>query len=449
MSAAPKIEKTEAEKGFERFYDESRSGLPGNDWVCELRNQAIRQFGKLGLPHRRIEAWKYTDLRLLLKEALKPAGSELNKLSDTDLYQALGSDLHGLSAHMLVFVDGVYDEDNSFIISDEANQIFMTPLREVLDNPPDWFKQKFDKVNPPKDDPIVALNTAFMSDGAVIEILKEAKLKRPVHLIFVSTAPKGEAITERHFIHMEEGASATILESYVHLRSPNAQRNSVTEVSLAKGAKLNHIKFQHEGASATHLSNWMVSIGEAADYRGFQFTLGARLSRNGLNVSFDGAGAKGDISGIALLWDEQHADTTMNIIHAAPETQSRELFKTVLDDRGRAVFQGKLVVKNEAQKTDAKQMARGILLSDGAEFDAKPELEIYADDVQCGHGATSGQLDEDLMFYMRQRGLSEETAQSLLILAFVGEALELIEDENIREALTNAAQAWLGGKSDE
>jgi len=449
MTAAPQIEKTQAELALTRQFDETGKSLPGNDWVRQQRETAIRQFGELGLPHRRIEDWKYTDLRLMLKEALTPAGSALSKVSDSDLYKALGADLHGLSAHHIVFVDGVYDEENSFIISDEANQVFMTPLREVLDNPPDWFREKFGKVNPSENDPTLALNTAFMSDGAVLEIVKDARLTRPVHLIYLSSAPQGQAITERNFVHVEEGASATILESHVHLRAPDTQRNSVTELSLAKGAKVSHIKFQHEGAKASHLSNWMISIGENADYRGFQFTLGAKLSRNNINVSFDGSGSKGDISGIALLWDEQHADTTMKIVHGVPQTSSRELFKTVLDDRARAVFQGKLVVKPDAQQTDAKQMAHGMLLSETAEFDAKPELEIYADDVQCGHGATSGQLDEDMMFYMRQRGMNEQTVQTLLILAFVGEALELIEDEDIREAFTGVAQAWLGGKSDE
>ena len=193
----------------------------------------------------------------------------------------------------------------------------------------------------------------------------------------------------------------------------------------------------------------MVSIGERANYRGFQFTIGAKLSRNTINVNFNGSHSEADISGVALLWDEQHSDTTMDIVHGVPHTLSRELFKTVLDDRGRAVFQGKLVVKPDAQKTDAKQMAHGMLLSETAEFDAKPELEIYADDVVCGHGATSGQLDEDMMFYMRQRGMSEETVQTLLILAFVGEAFELIEDEEIRAAFVTMAEAWLGGKSDE
>ncbi len=449
MTAVTNIQKTDAELGLAQQFDDTRANLPGNAWVNTLREDAIRTFAKLGLPHRRVEAWKYTDLRSMLKVANTPAGSELHTVSDADLYQALGADLHGLGAHHIVFVDGVYDEENSFIIGDEAGLVHMTSLAETLDNPPEWFKGNFNKVNPRDNDHVVALNTAFMRDGAVLEIVKDAKLKRPVHLIFISSSKSAEAITERHFIHVEEGASATILESYVHLRAPDTQRNSVTELSIGKGAKVNHIKFQHEGAQASHLSNWMISIGESANYRGFQFTIGAKVSRNTINVNFDGSHSEADISGVAMLWDEQHSDTTMDIVHGVPNTLSRELFKTVLDDRGRAVFQGKLVVKPDAQKTDAKQMAHGMLLSETAEFDAKPELEIYADDVVCGHGATSGQLDEDMMFYMRQRGMSEETVQTLLILAFVGEAFELVEDEDIRAAFTAMAQAWLGGKSDE
>ncbi len=449
MTAGTTIQKTDAELGLARQFDETRANLPGNDWVREQREEAIRTFARLGLPHRRVEAWKYTDLRSMLKDAKTPADADLNSVTDAELYQALGADLHGLGAHHIVFVDGVYDEENSFIIGDEAGLVHMTSLAETLNNPPEWFKSNFNKVNPRQDDHVGTLNTAFMRDGAVIEIVKDARLKRPVHLIFISSSKSAEAITERHFIHVAQGASATILESYVHLRAPDTQRNSVTELKLETGAKVNHIKFQHEGAKASHLSNWMVSIGENANYRGFQLTIGAKVSRNTINVNFHGSHSQADISGVALLWDEQHSDTTMDIVHGVPNTLSRELFKTVLDDRGRAGFQGKLVVKPDAQKTDAKQMAHGMLLSETAEFDAKPELEIYADDVVCGHGATSGQLDEDMMFYMRQRGMSMDTVQTLLILAFVGEAFELIEDEDIRAAFTKMAEAWLGGKSDE
>jgi len=427
-------------------FEQVKDRLPGEDWASEQRLKGIRRFGELGLPSRRVEAWKYTDLRALLKQAMTPSSSELNKVGDGDLYRALGGDLHGVSAHHLVFVDGVYDEGNSFIISDEAGFIDMTPLHEALEHPPEWLRSHFNRVNPQDDDPMLALNSAYMSDGAVIQILKGRQIKRPIHLIYLSSREQGEAISERNFIHVEEGAGVTILESYAHLRAPDCQRNSATEVLVDKGAKVSHIKFQHEGARAAHFGNWMVSVGAEAEYRAFQFTIGAQLSRSSINVRFDGEGAMADVSGVSLLWDEQHGDTTLNVTHAVPRCASRELFKMVLDDRARGVFQGKLVVRPGAQQSDAKQMARSLMLSDTAEFDAKPELEIYADDVACGHGATSGQIDEEMMFYMRQRGMSEEQARSLLILAFVAEALEEVQNEDIKLALLNSAKAWLGAE---
>lgn len=443
MTMNLQTQKTEAELEFVRHFEEARNGLPGDDWAKNMREEAISSFASSGLPHRRVEAWKYTDLRQMLKNAM-PLAMGGASLSDRELYQALGAELHGISAHHIVFIDGHYDEMNTFIISDEAGFIDMQPLSDVLRHPPEWFRRNFGRINPSDDDPVTALNTAFMSDGAVIEIGRGARLKRPVHLIFVSSEPNGKAISERNFIHVEDGASVTILESYVHLRAPDTQRNSVTELSIGKGAEVAHIKFQHEGAKATHLSNWMVSVGEGSSYKAFQFSLGARLSRNGIDVVFAGGGATADVSGAALMWDEQHCDTTLLVDHAVPACASRVLYKYVLDDRARGVFQGKLIVRPDAQKTDAKQMARGLLLSDNAEFDAKPELEIYADDVACGHGATSGQLDDDQLFYMRQRGIPEEQARSLLVLAFIGEALDLIGHQDIRAAFVHAAEFWLG-----
>jgi Fe-S cluster assembly protein SufD len=449
MTVATQSPKTDIEIALARQFEARQGQLPGNDWAQGLRAAAMNDFVRLGLPHRRIEAWKYTDLRSLLRSALEPAAGNKSP-ADRELYQALGGELHGFSAHHIVFVDGRYDEKNTFIISDEAGFIDMQPLADVLDHPPAWFKSSFgdvlDRKSDESDDPLLALNTAYMSDGAVIEIGKGAKLKRPIHLIYVSTEPTGKAITERNFIHVEAGADITILESYVHLRAPDVQRNAATELRLEPGARVSHIKFQHEGAEAAHLSSWRVRLGERADYRAFQFALGAKLSRSNIDVVFAGEGANADISGVALLWDQQHADTTLAVDHLAPGCVSRELYKYVLDDRARGVFQGKLLVRPGAIKTDAKQMARGLLLSDEAEFDAKPELEIYADDVACGHGATSGQLEDDQLFYLRQRGIPEAQARSLLVLAFIGEALERIANDDIRTALQHAAESWLGAE---
>ena len=192
-----------------------------------------------------------------------------------------------------------------------------------------------------------------------------------------------------------------------------------------------------------HLANWLVDVGANADYRGFQFTSGVTLARNGLAVTFKGEDAKIDLSGVFLARKTQHVDTTLVVDHAVPACLSRELFKGVLEDEARGIFQGKVIVRPDAQKTDGKQMAQVLMLSPNAEFDSKPELEIYADDVVCGHGSTSADLDEDLLFYCRSRGIPEAEARALLIESFVGEALAKIEREDVREALTEWRGGWL------
>jgi len=218
----------------------------------------------------------------------------------------------------------------------------------------------------------------------------------------------------------------------------------VTEVIINDKAALHHVKLQREGGDALHLTTWLLKIGADAHYDAFQFSLGAALARNQIYAQFTGEGSQANISGAFLLRDRQHCDTTILVEHLVPRCGTRELLKAVLDQEARGVFQGKIIVAPGAQKTDSKQMAQGLLLSEGAEFDSKPELEIFADDVVCGHGSTSGQIDEDLLFYLEARGIPEPEARALLIQAFVGEALERIEDEGLREAFTKAAADWLG-----
>jgi Fe-S cluster assembly protein SufD len=243
---------------------------------------------------------------------------------------------------------------------------------------------------------------------------------------------------------LEEGAAADLIESYGGLKDGEVQRNAVTEVVVGDKARLNHVKLQRERDAAFHLATWLVEIKTDANYQAFQFSTGASLSRNQIFAAFTGEGSALDISGALLMRGHQHCDTTLVVEHRVPHCTSRELFKAVLDGEARGVFQGKIIVSPGAQKTDGKQMAQALLLSETAEFDSKPELEIFADDVVCGHGATSGQIDEDLLFYLEARGIPEPQARALLIQAFVGEAVEKIENEALREALNRETAGWLG-----
>jgi Fe-S cluster assembly protein SufD len=246
-------------------------------------------------------------------------------------------------------------------------------------------------------------------------------------------------------VRVGEGAEATVIEAHVALpkAAKDFQINAVTKLIVGKSAKLAHVKSTHGTGGGTHLANWLAELGPDADYRGFQFTAGTALVRNQIGVVFAGTGSNLDLSGAFLARGGEHIDTTLVVDHAVPQCISRELFKGVLDDHARGIFQGKVIVRPDAQKTDGKQMAQVLMLSPDTEFDSKPELEIYADDVVCGHGSTSADLDEDLLFYCESRGIPAAQARALLIESFVGEALEKIDHEELRDALAELARGWL------
>jgi Fe-S cluster assembly protein SufD len=298
----------------------------------------------------------------------------------------------------------------------------------------------------PTEDPAVALNTAFMGDGAVIHVAAGAVIEHPIHLVFAATGDKPAALFTRSLVVIEKGARAMIVESHEGAAGRDYQANTALEMSVADDAHVDHIKITREGDKALHLSTLMADIGAHARFNTFAFTVGGAVTRNQLFLRFGGESIVANIRGATLLKGKQHVDTTMVVDHASTEGQSREVFKTVLDDESRGVFQGKIIVRQGAQKTDAKMSSHGLLLSDDAEVDHKPELEIFADDVQCGHGATAGDLDEDLLFYLKARGIPQKEAESLLIQAFVGEAIEGIEHAGLREALVEAVSGWLAAR---
>jgi Fe-S cluster assembly protein SufD len=434
--------KTKAEQGLSEAYAAMADELPGGDGVRDLRERAIGRFEALGLPHRRIEAWKYTDLRTLLKHAQAPDIGDDTPVAPADVAAALGP-LGEIAADRAVFVNGAYRADLSHLAN--LKDILGSPLSGALNDKSDADAANLLRLDGRDDDAVLALNTAYATDGAVLAIAKTAKLAKPLLLVFVRTAGEPHLVTTRNVISVGDGAQATIIEAYVSLpgAAADAQHNAVTELSVGAGARVAHVKCTLDAGGGLHLANWLVDVGAGADYRAFQFTAGVGLARNGLSLAFKGEGAKTDISGAFLARGTEHVDTTLVVDHAVPACESRELFKGVLDDEARGIFQGKVIVRPDAQKTDGKQMAQVLMLSPNAEFDSKPELEIYADDVVCGHGSTSADLDEDLLFYCRSRGIPKAEARALLIESFVGEALEKVEREDVREALRQLAGGWL------
>ncbi len=445
--------KTKAEEQLAEQFARTAPLLPGGAWVPAARRAAFQAFAANGLPHRRIEAWKYTDLRAGLKEAFSPAQCSTRTFDAAALATVLGPDLAQLPCIRVVIVNGRWQAKMIPAGQEPGATYHMGSLAAVLGQPDyDWMELCFG-VSTISDadtlgggavvDPVMALNSAFASDGVVLSIVEGARLGLPIHIVSIVDADAPMATATRCLIKVGAGAKAEIIESHVRLGESPAQATAVTQISLEAGAEAHHVQHLAANGSSAHLGRWDVELAERAIYRGFQFTAGGGLVRNETHVSFTGPDAKFDFSGAFLGRDRDHIDTTLVVDHSTTGCESRELFKGVLDGHARGIFQGKVIVQPVAQKTDGKQMAQVLMLSEDAEFDSKPELEIYADDVACGHGSTAAEIDGDMMFYLRSRGIPEDQARALLIESFVGEAIDKIQSEAIRTSVMNIALAWL------
>jgi Fe-S cluster assembly protein SufD len=430
--------KTAAETGLAQAFSQARGRLPGDEAIAAQRDAAFDLFAKQGLPHRRIEEWKYTDLRALMRDA-KPLAAPPGAEAKARVKDA-GALLGDIEARRLVFVDGVFVPELSDLRNLEPG-LTIGSLAQALSEGDPVLAAHLGKLAP-ANDIAVALNTAFMGDGAVIRIAAGATIEHPLHLLFV-VSDKPAATFVRSLVVIEPDARAMLVESHEGAAGSDYQVNAALELFAGDRAHVDHVKIVGEGSDALHVSTLAAAIGAHARFNSFTFTAGGAVVRNQLFLKFDGEGTVAKIRGASLLKDRQHADTTLIADHIARDCQSREVFKTVLDDEGHGVFQGRIIVRPHAQKTDAKMMTQALLLSERAEADNKPELEIFADDVQCGHGATAGALDDELRFYLMARGIPAAEAEALLIQAFLGEAIEGIEHAGLREALMESIANWL------
>ena len=443
MDAEVRKAKTAAEDTLAAHFDAARGTLPGADAVAALRADAFRRFEREGLPNRRVEEWKYTDLRALLRDALPLAAApDAAAKARSSVAGALAGELE---ARRIVCVDGAFVPELSDLADLEGGLTIGSMAAALAADSP-LIAGHLGKVAP-HEDVAVALNTAFMGDGVLISVAANASLARPIHLVFANSGQRPSAIFVRSLIVVEAGARLMVVESHAGPAEARDQVNAVVELKVGEGAHVDHVKLTGDGAGALHLWTLLAEIAGHARFNAFLFTAGGVVVRNQMFVRFSGADTVAGIRGASLLKGSQHADATLVADHAAPGCVSRELFKSVLDDSARSVFQGKIIVRPHAQKTDARMATHALLLTDEAEADNKPELEIYADDVQCGHGATSGAIDQDLLFYLRARGIPEEEAESLLVQAFVGEAVDGIEHAGLRDALMDHAAAWLRGRT--
>jgi Fe-S cluster assembly protein SufD len=421
----------------------ARDRLPGADKVAEARRQAFETYERIGLPHRRMEDWKYTDLRVLMREVLPlaaaPDAAAAKQAGATLKLHAIGG------VRRLVLVDGVFAPKLSQTENLEEGLVVRS-LREVLDGRDEALKAQL--LLPEDANPMLALNSAMMTDGLVIEVANGVTLGQPLHIIHIASGGQPAGMFTRSLFRLGRAANATLVESYIAAEGAQTyQVHDALLVSIGDDARLDHVRLVEDAPDAFNVSSSTVKLGANAHFNTFGMTSGAQVSRYQATIAVGGEGSRVETGGVNLLKGRQHADTTLFLDHAVPNCTSRETFRSVVDDRGHSVFQGRIIVRPHAQKTDAKMMTRALLLSEEAEADNKPELEIFADDVTCGHGATCGALDESLLFYLRARGLSEKEAQALLIQAFVGEAIEQIASDNLRELVIGMAQRWLGARA--
>jgi Fe-S cluster assembly protein SufD len=433
------LAKNETGRALSDSFAIARDRLPGTGKVAAARGAAFDAYAQAGLPHRRIEDWKYTDLRALMREVLPlvaaPETAELTRAATALKLQAIDG------VRRLVLVDGVFAPKLSDLGSIEKGLGIRT-LREALETGDAALQAQL--FAPDNSNPMVALNSAMMTDGVVIEIADGVVLAQPLQIVHVASAPTAAAMFTRSMLRLGKDAGATLVESYVAVEGAKAyQVHDSLIISIGNNSRLDHVRLVEDSREAFNISTAVVSLGAHAYFNTFGMTSGAGVSRYQATIAFAGEGSRVETNGVNLLNGKQHADTTLLMDHAVPNCASREIFRAVVDDRAHSVFQGRIIVQPHAQKTDAKMMTRALLLSDDAEADNKPELEIFADDVTCGHGATTGALDESLLFYLRARGLSEQEAQALLIQAFVGEAIESIVNDDLRELAIAAAQRWL------
>lgn len=406
---------------------------PNLAWLKALRAEATERVGLLRMPTPHDEAWRYTDISALTRKLFHPLRTQTSlQAGDIERFHI------DEATTRLVFVDGVHAPQLSNIGAGAGGVALVAGnLTSTMVTHGSTLQAHLGRHAAFHDRPFAALNTSFLNDAAVIVIPRATSVATPVHLLFIATQPE-LAAHPRVLLVAEPGSAVTLIEDYVTLHEGAYFTNSVVEVALGASARVEHVRVQRESGQAFHIASCAVSLAHASRYHSVSVALGARISRVELEVRQTAAAAECSLDGLALIGDHQLADTHTFIDHAEPRGVSRQLHKTIVDDAAHAVFRGKVMVRTGAQQTDSAQSSRNLLLSARARVETLPQLEIFADDVKCTHGATVGQLDSEEIFYLRSRGLSEAAAKKLLTYAFGAEVIDRIPVASLRRRLEQA-----------
>ncbi|CCG07667.1 Fe-S cluster assembly protein SufD [Pararhodospirillum photometricum] len=413
--------------------------MEGSGWLAGLRRHALEAYRRQGIPTPRVEAWKYTNLACLGREVFGPA-PPVPTLTRSDLPDAR---LLPLTAPRVVFINGRFAP----ALSDPLPAgVAAGSLQAQLRTDPEAVRPLLERAQTQEtleSLPLAALNLALLDDGLFLSVAEGVTVETPVHLVHLTVPGDGPSATHpRAVMVLGKNARAVIASSFVCLPGAATFTNLVSDVILEEGAQLSHARLICGAADGVTVGATLASVAAGARYETFSLTLGGRLVRNETRVRLEGEGAQALVNGAYAVRAGQHVDNTVFVDHAVPHATSSQLFKGVLDETGRAVFQGKILVRRDAQGSDGRQLHRALLLAPGAEVDIKPELQIYADDVVCGHGATAGEMDLDQLFYLQSRGLDAATARALLVEAFLDDAIGTVTDERLQEALVERVRDW-------
>ena len=414
-----------------REYHAARAGKDP-DWIAEIRAEALERFQELGLPTQRRgnEEWKYTDIRPLVRQGFS---APQNGDGDVPLIDLQALRVGDPTWHRITLVDGRYSAELS--ASDSLpDGVIISNLAEGVHAESESVRAHLTRLADHKEQGFTALNTALAADGAIIILPRNAMIKNPIQIIYVTTDHvRGMAAMPRTLIIAGEDSSAFIVETHISTSDDAHLTNAVTEITVGAGARINYCKIQQEGEASYNVSTTQVEVNKNATFRSMAIDVGGRLTRNNLNVIMAGEGANSDLRGAYVITRDQHVDNQVIIDHVVGHNDAYEIYKGILDGRSRSVFHGSIIVRPYAAKVNAMQVDKNLLLSNEAEADTKPAFWIYCDDVRCGHGAACGELDDDAMFYLLSRGIGEEEARMLLIRAFVSEVVDAIEEQSVHD----------------
>jgi len=412
-------------------------------WLRETREKALAAFGEAGFPTSKEETWRYTDLDHLFQLPFDLTGEKPAKAAVTAELKSLGFDTE--KAYLAVFVNGHFSKELSHLPAGRSEEAPKSLIENLANGP---LKREFAHILPFESRPLVALNYAYFTDGLFLHVPKGKKLEKPIHAVYLSTNT-GHATQShlRNLILMEEGSQAILIEHYWGNNLKPYFTNAVTKVSLGKGARLEHTKIQQESALAYHLGVLAVHQETDSHLTSRVFSLGGALGRSEVETALAEKGAHCLLEGLTLARGKQHLDIRTFIDHLAPSCRSEETFKAVVDNESTAIFDGNILVRENAQKTDARQSNKNLQLSTESKIYSKPQLQIYADDVKCSHGSATGQLDEEALFYFESRGIGKAEAKRILVSAFAGEMVDRVSDEYLKEPLRRMVGEWLEGKS--